>query len=120
MGYEVVLPDADSTNTGLCAALGIIRRPRSLIDCFGGMVFAGGSVTCPVDDPTPLPDAELELGQIPDEMLGLTDEGIRSSGDGRRPSLLRPASGVAAGPVGLDRVYQVFTLSNAVTCRLQP
>lgn len=77
VGYEVVLLDADSTNIGLCAALGITRRPRSLIDCFGGMVFAGGSVTCPVDDPTPLPDAELELGQIPDEMLGLTDEGIK-------------------------------------------
>ena len=75
-GYEVVLLDADSTNIGLCAALGIARRPRSLIDSFGGMVFAGGSVTCPVDDPTPLLDAELESDQIPEEMLRLTVEGI--------------------------------------------
>lgn len=76
VGYEVVVLDADSTNVGLCAALGIARRPRPLIDRFGGMVFSGGSVTCPVDDPTLLPDAEFEFGQIPDENLGRTAEGI--------------------------------------------
>jgi CO dehydrogenase nickel-insertion accessory protein CooC1 len=76
-GYQVVVLDADSTNVGLCAALGIARRPRPLIDCFGGMVFCGGSVTCPVDDPSPLPDSELELGRIPAEVLGQTADGVK-------------------------------------------
>jgi CO dehydrogenase maturation factor len=61
LGYEVALLDADSTNVGLASALGVDRPPQTLIDRFGGMVFVGGSVTCPVDDPTPLPGAHLAL-----------------------------------------------------------
>lgn len=53
-GHRVTVLDADSTNQGLSGALGIDDAPRSLMDYFGGAVFQGGSVTCPVDDPTPL------------------------------------------------------------------
>lgn len=52
-GYSVCIVDADSTNVGLHQALGIGQQPAPLIDYFGGMVFSGGAVTCPVDDPTP-------------------------------------------------------------------
>jgi CO dehydrogenase maturation factor len=74
--YEVCILDADSTNIGLHEALGLASSPSSLIDYFGGMVFSGGSVTCPVDDPTPLPDANLSLNQIPDEYYAQNQEGI--------------------------------------------
>ena len=74
--YEVCILDADSTNIGLHEALGLASSPSSLIDYFGGMVFSGGSVTCPVDDPTPLPDANLSLNQISDEYYAQNQEGI--------------------------------------------
>jgi CO dehydrogenase nickel-insertion accessory protein CooC1 len=64
-GYQVCFLDADSTNMGTHLALGIEHPPQPLLDYFGGMVFSGGSVTCPVDDPTPLPDAELDLERMP-------------------------------------------------------
>jgi CO dehydrogenase nickel-insertion accessory protein CooC1 len=75
-GYEVCVLDADSTNIGLYRALGLDSSPRSLLDYFGGMVFRGGSVTCPVDDPTPLPGAETSLVQLADEYVGRNPEGI--------------------------------------------
>jgi CO dehydrogenase nickel-insertion accessory protein CooC1 len=75
-GYEVIVLDADSTNVGLHQALGLDRAPASLIDYFGGMVFSGGSVTCPVDDPTPLPNAEVSLHQLPNEYYSQNREGI--------------------------------------------
>ena len=58
-GYHVCLVDADSTNVGLAQALGFNEHPVSLIDHFGGMIFSGGLVTCPVDDPMPLEGAEI-------------------------------------------------------------
>ena len=75
-GYEVCILDADSTNIGLHQALGIPNPPSSLIDYFGGMVFSGGSVTCPVDDPTPLSGAEISLDQLPNEYVARNPEGI--------------------------------------------
>jgi CO dehydrogenase nickel-insertion accessory protein CooC1 len=75
-GYEVCVLDADSTNLGLHQAFGLDESPRSLLDYFGGMVFSGGRVTCPVDDPTPLPEAEISLVQLPDEYVGRNREGI--------------------------------------------
>jgi len=75
-GYEVVILDADSTNVGLPAALGLERSPRPLIDLLGGMVFSGGLVTCPVDDPTPLTDARLSLARVPEDYVGRSEEGI--------------------------------------------
>jgi CO dehydrogenase nickel-insertion accessory protein CooC1 len=77
LGYQVVVIDADSTNIGLAAALGITREPVALLDHFGGMVFSGGLVTCPVDDPTPLPDANLSLDALPSRFIGVSPEGIR-------------------------------------------
>ena len=62
-GYQVCVLDADSTNFGLSQALGIGSPPKPLLDFYGGMVFSGGLVTCPVDDPTPLPNANIYLDE---------------------------------------------------------
>ena len=75
-GYEVFILDADSTNVGLHQALGLEHAPTSLIDYFGGMVFSGGSVTCPVDDPTPLAGAEVSLDQLSGGYYARNQEGI--------------------------------------------
>jgi CO dehydrogenase maturation factor len=75
-GYEVFILDADSTNVGLHQALGLERAPTSLIDYFGGMVFSGGLVTCPVDDPAPLAGAEISLDQISSGYYARNREGI--------------------------------------------
>jgi CO dehydrogenase nickel-insertion accessory protein CooC1 len=76
IGYEVALLDADSTNVGLSAALGVERPTHSLIDWFGGMVFSGGAVTCPVDDPTPLPGADLWLARLPTGLAVRAPDGV--------------------------------------------
>jgi CO dehydrogenase maturation factor len=76
-GYEVCILDADSTNVGLYRALGIEAAPTSLLDYFGGMVFSGGTVTCPVDDPTPLVGAELTWSELPEEYVAESPDGIR-------------------------------------------
>jgi len=65
MGYHVCLVDADSTNIGLAQALGFEQTPVTLLEYFGGMVFSGGAVTCPVDDPTPLAGADIYLDNFP-------------------------------------------------------
>ncbi len=76
-GYPVCVLDADSTNVGLPQALGMEQPWKTLLDYYGGMVFSGGSVTCPVDDPTPLENAEISLDDLPPQYytqnnLGLT------------------------------------------------
>jgi CO dehydrogenase nickel-insertion accessory protein CooC1 len=76
-GYAVCVVDADSTNEGLPLALGADRTPTPLLDWFGGTVFSGGPVTCPVDDPTPMAGAHLTPGQLPSQFVGQTPEGIR-------------------------------------------
>ncbi len=75
-GYGVCVLDADSTNLGLHKALGIAEAPDSLIDYFGGMVFSGGAVTCPVDDPTPLPRAEIPLEELIGRYARANEQGI--------------------------------------------
>jgi CO dehydrogenase nickel-insertion accessory protein CooC1 len=75
-GYEVCIVDADSTNVGLSNALGLENAPAPLLEHFGGMIFSGGSVSCPVDDPTRLPGADISLEQLPDRYHGRTAEGI--------------------------------------------
>lgn len=75
-GYSVLVLDADSTNHGLAAALGVTHEPDSLLEYFGGMVFSGGRVTCPVDDPTPLPGARLQLGQLPARFVATRPDGV--------------------------------------------
>jgi CO dehydrogenase nickel-insertion accessory protein CooC1 len=66
-GNPVCVLDADSTNVGLHQALGLDKSPLSLMDYFGGTVFGGGRVTCPVDDPTPLAGAKISLDRLPSE-----------------------------------------------------
>jgi CO dehydrogenase maturation factor len=75
-GYAVCVLDADSTNIGLSKALGIESAPVPLLDHFGGMVFSGGAVTCPVDDPTPLADADIDIEDLRSEYRGRSPEGI--------------------------------------------
>jgi CO dehydrogenase maturation factor len=74
--YTVCLLDADSTNAGLYRILGLDRSPVPLLDYFGGMVFGGGPVTCPVDDPTILGNTQLTLDRLPDQYFARTEEGI--------------------------------------------
>jgi CO dehydrogenase maturation factor len=76
LGYEVCLLDADSTNIGLHQALGLDHPSLPLMDYFGGMVFSGGAVTCPVDDPTLLPGAEVNVSKLPEEYRARSPEGI--------------------------------------------
>ena len=75
-GYKVCILDADSTNVGLHQALNLENPPASLIDFYGGMVFSGGAVTCPVDDPTPLANAEISLSEIPTTYYADNQDGI--------------------------------------------
>ncbi len=67
LGYHVCILDADSTNVGLHRALGFKKSPTALIDYFGGTEFSGGLVSCPVDNPTILPKAEISLKKLPAE-----------------------------------------------------
>lgn len=75
-GYEVCVLDADSTNLGLPQALGMEQPPASLMDYFGGAVFSGGLVTCPVDDPTQLPKSEISLDDLPSKYYAQNQAGI--------------------------------------------
>ncbi len=75
-GYEVCVLDADSTNLGLPQALGVKDPPRTLLEYYGGMVFSGGKVTCPVDDPTRLEDADLHIDELPKKYYSKNEDGI--------------------------------------------
>jgi CO dehydrogenase nickel-insertion accessory protein CooC1 len=75
-GYDVYILDADSTNLGSHLGLGLEYCPAPLIDYFGGMVFSGGRVTCPVDDPTLLDGAEISLEDLPTPYWARNEEGI--------------------------------------------
>jgi CO dehydrogenase maturation factor len=75
-GYSVCVLDADSTNIGLFRIFEIARSPKSLMDYFGGMVFSGGVVTCPVDDPMPLAGAEIKLDTLHPEYYAKSPDGI--------------------------------------------
>jgi CO dehydrogenase maturation factor len=75
-GYEVCVLDADSTNLGLHQALGLDTCPVPLVDYFGGMVFSGGLVTCPVDDPFPLQGADVSFDDLPGEYYARSSGGI--------------------------------------------
>jgi CO dehydrogenase nickel-insertion accessory protein CooC1 len=75
-GCKVCIVDADSTNVGLSRALGVSPAPKTLLDYYGGMVFRGGKVTCPVDDPTPLQDAEIYCEELSPEYYAFNQDGI--------------------------------------------
>ncbi|HEX74039.1 MAG TPA: P-loop NTPase [Dehalococcoidia bacterium] len=64
-GYDVHVVDGDPSNPGLYRMLGFEKAPEPLMDFFGGTVFTGGKVTCPVDDPFPLPRGTIALDEIP-------------------------------------------------------
>jgi CO dehydrogenase nickel-insertion accessory protein CooC1 len=74
--YEICVLDADSTNVGLAQALGANTPPQTMVDYYGGMIFSGGRVTCPVDDPTPLENAEISLDELPSQYYGRNEDGI--------------------------------------------
>lgn len=76
-GYAVYVLDADSTNIGLHRSLGIAHPPAPLMDYFGGAVFRGGQVTCPVDDPAPIPDARINEATLPETFYARGSHGIR-------------------------------------------
>jgi len=76
LGYNVCVLDADSTNLGLPLVLGIDQSPVPLMEYFGGMVFSGGRVTCPVDDPTLLPGSEIDLDELPAKYYRQNREGV--------------------------------------------
>ena len=76
-GYKTTVLDADSTNYGLNEALGIGEPPLPLMAYFGGAVFKGGHVSCPVDDPTPLAKSDLSWSDIPKEYKAEAPSGIR-------------------------------------------
>lgn len=75
-GYEVCVVDADSTNAGLAAALGCDRVPDPLMRRFGGTVFTGGVVSCPVDDPTRLPSPRIALDAVEPAYLSHDGAGL--------------------------------------------
>lgn len=75
-GYSVCVLDADSTNIGLFRIFDIARSPKPLMEYFGGMVFSGGVVTCPVDDPMPLAGAEIKLETLHPEYYAKSPDGI--------------------------------------------
>ena len=75
-GYEVCVLDADSTNVGLPQAFGVKTPAQTLLDYYGGMVFSGGQVTCPVDDPTPLNKSQISLDTLSDQFYATNKDGI--------------------------------------------
>jgi CO dehydrogenase maturation factor len=75
-GYKVCVLDADSTNLGLPLALGVDVPQKTLLDYYGGMIFSGGQVTCPVDDPTTLENAEISLDDLSKKYFARSKEGI--------------------------------------------
>jgi CO dehydrogenase maturation factor len=82
-GNAVCILDADSTNIGLAEALGVRRPPLPLLNYFGGSVFQGGPVTCPVDDPTPLENAHIDVTQLPQDYAGRSPDGVTLMSIGR-------------------------------------
>ena len=66
-GYHVYVLDGDASNLGIYWMLGFERNPEPLMDFYGGKQFSGGKVTCPVDDPTPLPRGQISLDELPDK-----------------------------------------------------
>jgi CO dehydrogenase maturation factor len=75
-GYAACVLDADSTNVGLHRALGLAESPVPLLTYFGGMVFRGGRVTCPVDDPLPLQGADTSFAGLPPQYHAETPDGV--------------------------------------------
>jgi CO dehydrogenase nickel-insertion accessory protein CooC1 len=97
-GYSVLVLDADASNVGLGRALGLEREPAPLLRLFGGMVFGGGRVTCPVDDPRPLLGASLSLDELGPTYVSRNHEGVALVVAGKLAGL-GPGAG-CDGPIG--------------------
>lgn len=111
-GYGVLVLDADSTNVGLAQALGLAGEPDPLLDYFGGMVFSGGAVTCPVDDPTALAGARLSLAAFPPRYVGQSPDGVNLLVAGKLGTL-GPGAG-CDGPIAkIARDLQVSDIGPA-------
>jgi CO dehydrogenase nickel-insertion accessory protein CooC1 len=108
-GYSVLVLDADSTNAGLAEALGLAAEPDPLLDHFGGMVFSGGAVTCPVDDPTPLAGATVSLAALPARYVGVNGDGTHLLVAGKLGAL-GPGAGCDGPVVKIARDLQVSDL----------
>ena len=74
--YTVTVLDADSTNLGLSRIFQIETSPRPLMEYYGGTVFHGGRVTCPVDDPVPLENAVVSLDSLDNEFYAFNPQGV--------------------------------------------
>lgn len=107
-GYKVCVIDGDSTNLGLAQALGLEPPQQSLLEYYGGTVFSGGQVTCPVDDPTPLLNAKLSVGELPAECMTCHDSRLVFLTAGKL-GRLGPGAG-CDGPVA--KIARDFILSN--------
>jgi CO dehydrogenase maturation factor len=97
-GYSVLVLDADASNVGLAGAFGVEREPEPVLRLFGGMVFSGGRVTCPVDDPRPLLGASLSVDDLGPRYVARTDEGVALLVAGKLTGL-GPGAG-CDGPIG--------------------
>jgi len=118
-GYEVVVLDADSTNVGLHRALGIDEAPRPLLEYFGGSVFSGGAVTCPVDDPTALPAPIVDLAALPDAYVRRSPDGIWLLVAGKLAEL--GAGAGCDGPIAkITRDLEVLRASRPVVLLVDP
>ncbi len=91
-GYGVCVLDADSTNVGVHMVLGMQSPPAGMVDYFGGLVFLGGSVACPVENPSLLNGARVQLQDIPDRYRGRNEEGVNLLAAGKLADY-----GIAAG-----------------------
>jgi CO dehydrogenase maturation factor len=105
-GYQVCVLDADSSNLGLALALGMTAPKRSLLNHFGDMVFRGGKVTCPVDDPSLLESAEVNLADLSADFYSQNEQGVMLFTAGKIGSL-GPGAG-CDGPVA--KISRDFSL----------
>jgi CO dehydrogenase nickel-insertion accessory protein CooC1 len=109
LGYEVLVLDADSTNVGLGRALGLEWDPDPLLDYFGGMVFSGGRVSCPVDDPLPLAGASIRLDGLPRRYVECSPDGVWLLVAGKLGSL-GPGAGCDGPIIKIARDLRVLDL----------
>jgi CO dehydrogenase nickel-insertion accessory protein CooC1 len=61
------------------------------------MVFSGGDVTCPVDDPTPLPNARIRIRDLPDGCFVESTPGVFLLSGGKMGAM--GAGGGCDGPI---------------------
>lgn len=59
---------------------------------YGGKQFSGGKVTCPVDDPTPLPKGEINLDDLADKYF-VEKNGIYFFNSGKIEKVLKGCEG---------------------------